>query len=197
MGNQQCLMIFTKNPILGSAKTRIGKVKGDKLALQIYQRLLLFTKELAAPLDCKKVVYFNKFIETAGIWDDRFEKRMQVEGNLGVKMSAAFEEEFITSDKILIIGSDCAELTHEDINSAFQHLEESDFVIGPAKDGGYYLLGMKRFHPFVFQNMPWSEEGLLTETINKIKSKGLSYHLSPVKSDIDYWEDWEELNWKL
>jgi rSAM/selenodomain-associated transferase 1 len=190
-------MIFTKNPILGTAKTRIGKVKGDELALEIYKRLLLYTKELTAPLSCKKVVYFNKHIELHGIWDDRFEKRIQVKGDLGDKMGAAFKEEFEISEKVLIIGSDCAELTEDDITRAFQLLEENDFVFGPAADGGYYLLGMVQFHSFLFENMPWSEEGLLEESIKKIENRGLSYQLLPTKSDIDYWEDWEKLNWDL
>ena len=112
-------------------------------------------------------------------------------------MSAAFQEEFVDSTKVIIIGSDCAELSSEDIEAAFSKLRDHDVVFGPAEDGGYYLLGMNAMHEELFHEMPWSQEGLLEETLRKTSALGLSHYELPTKSDIDYWEDWEKLGWSL
>ena len=88
------LLVFTKNTVLGTVKTRIGKEKGDEIALKVYKRLLDFTKKTVLNVNCKKTVFFNSFIEKEGIWDsETFEKKLQVVGNLGMKMSAAFKEQ--------------------------------------------------------------------------------------------------------
>lgn len=193
----RCLLVFTKNPILGSAKTRIGKVKGDDVALAVYKRLLRYTCDIASEASAKKVVYFNKFIEEEGIWDDGFSKRMQEEGDLGVKMAAAFNSEFSESTKVILIGSDCAEISSSDIEDAFEKLEKRDLVLGPAEDGGYYLIGMNAYYDSLFQDMPWSQENLLEKTLERASEEGLDFYMLPIKSDIDFWEDWERTGWQL
>ena len=197
VADEKCLVIFTKNPVLGSAKTRIGKVKGDDIALKVYNRLLDFTCTMASQVSGKKVVYFNHFIEEEGIWDDGYEKRLQVDGNLGAKMASAFEEEFTNSSRIILIGSDCAEISAKDIENAFEKLLNCDLVLGPAEDGGYYLIGMKENYHSLFEDMPWSEECLLEKTLEKAADEGLDFHILPLKTDIDFWEDWENLGWEL
>ena len=191
------LLIFTKNPILGTAKTRIGKVKGDVVALDIYRRLLKYTRDLVISLDVKKIVFFNQFIEEDGIWSDKsFGRKLQVEGDLGMKMSTAIMNEFSEgAQKVIIIGSDCADLCENDITRAFEQLDSHQVVIGPAVDGGYYLLGMDRYYPELFKNKPWSAENLLEETIAELENNKLGFYLLDEKSDIDYWEDWLKLGW--
>ncbi len=191
------LLIFTKNPIAGTVKTRISRVKGDDVALEVYQKLLQYTCQISMKVKAERTVFFNDHIESNGIWNENhFRKQMQVAGNLGLKMSAAFKNAFLSGcNKAVIIGSDCAEISENDIEQAFQLLDQSDFVIGPAVDGGYYLLGMKKFHKFIFENMPWSQEKLHAATVACISENGFDYRSLDTKSDIDYWEDWVKLGW--
>ncbi|WP_235296449.1 TIGR04282 family arsenosugar biosynthesis glycosyltransferase [Portibacter marinus] len=196
---KQKLIIFVKNAIPGTAKTRIGRIKGDDVAMKVYQRLLTYTRDLVKDLQVQKIVFYNKYIEHDGFWANHlFSKKLQVEGDLGQKMAHAFFNEFnekVTS--VVIIGSDCAELKEKDVKKAFQILENKDVVIGPAQDGGYYLLGMNEYYPELFEDKPWSQEDLLKETLATLDERGLTYELLDEKSDIDYWEDWIQLGWPL
>ena len=88
MKNEDCLIIFTKNLILGTVKTRIGKEKGDEIAFEVYKKLLHFTKDVASKVDSSKIVYFNHHIEEDGIWSgEEFGTAIQAIGHLGMKMS--------------------------------------------------------------------------------------------------------------
>ena len=86
-------------------------------------------------------------------------------------------------------------LTVEIVQNAFQKLETHDFVIGPADDGGYYLLGMRTFVPTVFDNVVWSTEQVFPKTIENIQQLNQTYALLPTLSDIDYEEDWKKYGW--
>ena len=92
--------------------------------------------------------------------------------------------------KVVIIGSDCAQLTSDILDSAFQKLETAPFVIGPSFDGGYYLLGMNRFEPSVFDEIEWSSSSVFQKTLEKITALGLEVSLLPALPDIDTEDDW-------
>jgi glycosyltransferase A (GT-A) superfamily protein (DUF2064 family) len=92
-------------------------------------------------------------------------------------------------EKIVIIGSDCFELTEALINKSFTDMEQNDVIIGPAKDGGYYLLGMKKLYPYLFFDKSWSSEKLLKETIKETEEHGLSVSLLPPLNDLDVLAD--------
>lgn len=185
------LLIFTKNLIKGTVKTRIAKDVGDEMALQIYKLLLAHTRDLVADLAVKKYVFYNRFIPKKDEWNPNvFEKRLQVTGDLGTKMSAAFQKTFEQGyEKVVIIGSDCADLQQQHVQIAFEALTTHDFVIGPAQDGGYYLLGMKAFYPSLFQNKQWSTANVLATTIQNIVELKKSYYLLPELSDVDFYQD--------
>jgi rSAM/selenodomain-associated transferase 1 len=105
-------------------------------------------------------------------------------------MSNAFAESFAAGyESICIIGTDCLELTAEILDQSFAELEISDTVIGPARDGGYYLLGMKQFHPDFFQNKAWSTDNVYSETIRDFENKAMSYSILPLLRDIDEIKD--------
>lgn len=191
--NNSVLLIFTKNPELGKCKTRLASTLGDEKALEIYVQLLDHTKNFSERVDCDKHVYYSKSIPKTDRWSSSvFDKRLQVEGDLGLKMNHAFKESFTAGyDKVVIIGSDCAEINEEDIDLAFKSLDEYDVVIGPAIDGGYYLLGMRELNSFLFQNKSWSTPKLIEETITDLKEHKKNVKLLKEKSDIDYEEDLE------
>ncbi|WMX16591.1 MULTISPECIES: TIGR04282 family arsenosugar biosynthesis glycosyltransferase [unclassified Aureispira] len=191
MNKKGLLMIFAKNPILGTAKTRLAASVGDKKALEIYQFLLQHTAHLTAAANGDKRVFYSNHIASDDAFSDKqFSKTLQEKGDLGKKMQAGFEVAFADNyERVLIIGSDCYELTTEIINQAFEALLNHDFVIGPAKDGGYYLLGMRRLEPAIFQNKAWSTEGLYQATINDFNTLNYSFVELPLLSDVDYLED--------
>ena len=190
------IIVFAKNPIPGRVKTRIGNVKGHDIALEIYLQLLKFTRNLISEINAEKLIYIQDNIEKDEFWTETdFKMRLQAEGDLGRKMGKALENEMEADSSVLLIGSDCGELKPEDLILAFDKLKEVDIVIGPAKDGGYYLIGMKMLHPEIFSDMPWSKPDLLNKTLSKIIEADLCYFLLPEKNDIDHWEDWIKLDW--
>ncbi len=185
------LMIFVKNPVPGKAKTRLAASIGDQKALDIYKFLLSYTAYIASEVESTRTVYYSSYIEKNDMFSpNQFHKSIQSDGDLGVKMNEAFDYSFHQGySKNVIIGSDCYELNHDIIKGAFQMLDEKDFVIGPAADGGYYLLGMKQKEPAIFQNKHWSSSRLYADTLIDFEAFGYSYHELPTLSDIDYIED--------
>jgi len=109
---------------------------------------------------------------------------------LGARMSHAFHWGFEQGyEQICIIGSDCATLTTEILEGAYAVLDEKDFVIGPAKDGGYYLLGMSDFYPKVFEDKVWSTAEVRKEAIADLEAGKKSYDLLTELSDVDVVDD--------
>ncbi|MEM9887395.1 MAG: TIGR04282 family arsenosugar biosynthesis glycosyltransferase [Bacteroidota bacterium] len=195
---QQTLLIFIKNPELGKAKTRIAQAVGDEKALQIYLELLAHTRKVAKAVNANRHLYYSRFIDESDEWTRQdFQKFLQSKGTLGTRMAQAFQTAFQTSEKVLIIGSDCASLSTEIVTKAFDALDRHDFVLGPATDGGYYLLGMKKFQPSVFEAIAWSTAQVFPTTIQRIEALEQSYFLLPELSDIDHWEDWLKYGWKI
>jgi hypothetical protein len=140
-------------------------------------------------LKVEKSVYYSEAIWQDDIWDATiYQKKLQSDGDLGVKMASAFQEGFEAGfEKIIVIGSDMYDLNEGDIENAFSQLSKTDFVIGPAEDGGYYLLGMKTLEPSVFKNKEWGTETVLKATINDLKNKNRI--LLDTRNDVDYYED--------
>lgn len=192
------LLIFIKNPTLGKVKTRLASTVGEERALQIYLALLQHTRRIAQSLPVHRQLFYSDYIDLADEWPlVDFEKRMQAPGSLGERMAQAFQEAFVQADRVVIIGSDCASLSKEVVTTAFDLLHHHDFVIGPALDGGYYLLGMRSFFPEVFEKIAWSTVEVFPATLERIKALGKTHALLPTLSDIDYEEDWAKYGWAL
>ena len=186
------VIVFVKNPELGKVKTRLAATVGDEKALDIYNRLVAYTREVLLGSDAvDAIVYYSSFIDRKDEWSNvRFEKRLQVQGGLGDKITAAVQESFNDYEKIIIIGSDCPQLTKVHIQDAIAYLNTNNVVIGPSKDGGYYLLGMDHYYPSLFQDIPWSTETVAMDTLQQAEALGLRTHQLEILSDIDYEEDW-------
>ncbi len=183
------LIIFAKNPELGKVKTRLAATIGHKKALQVYIKLLIHTRSIALPFIKSTIFYFTNDTEKTEGWS-QFNQRLQSGNSLGARMSNALKESFDEeNDKVLIIGTDCYEITSEVISNAFRALDDNDVVIGPAEDGGYYLLGMKRFYPEFFMNKKWSTETVFIDTIEDVKRLGLTHKNLPTLTDIDTEQD--------
>ena len=183
------LMIFTRNPELGRCKTRLAASVGDEIALEIYTFLLRHTAKVAEQVNAVKKVCFSEKIGAGELWDPKvFQMDIQEGSDLGQRMARAFEQGFREGyRRIIIIGSDMFDLSTEDLNAAFKILEDRDFVLGPALDGGYYLLGMTRFKPDLFAGKTWGTNTVLEDTLADLD--GETFALLPLRNDIDVLED--------
>lgn len=189
--SKELLLIFVKKPEAGKVKTRLAATVGKQKALEIYQRLLQHTHDITQPLRCNKIVYYAPEIQRGDLWEEAtFQKAQQTAGDLGEKMLQAFKAGFANNhQRVCIIGSDCYQLTTAIIERAFDLLNHHDVVLGPSKDGGYYLLGMAQLHEMLFHEKQWSTSSVCNSTISDIKKANLSYALLPELIDVDQEED--------
>lgn len=187
--SKNALIIFTRNPELGKCKTRLATTIGDEAALEIYKFLIVHTVKISTGVTADKFVYYSESRRVNDYWnDDVFSKKVQRGDDLGIKMENAFNEVFsLGYERAIIIGSDMYDMTSEDINEAFQKLASNNFVLGPAEDGGYYLLGMKTINSEIFRNKNWGTETVQKATLTDLKDESVA--LLTEKNDIDYYED--------
>ncbi|MDG2194394.1 MAG: TIGR04282 family arsenosugar biosynthesis glycosyltransferase [Polaribacter sp.] len=187
----ELLFVFVRNPELGKVKTRLATAVGDKTALTIYKFLLEHTKKTTQHLPCDKAVYYSVNIRERDIWHkNTYQKHLQKGADLGSRMQQAFINSFADGyEKVVIIGSDLPDLEEQHILEAFQQLNTNDVVLGPAKDGGYYLLGMKKLHPNIFQNKKWGTASVRKETLKDLKK--VTVHLLEELNDVDVRKDIE------
>ncbi len=187
------LMIFVKNLIPGMVKTRLAKDIGIDKALDVYNELVLHTHKITKKIEVDKAIYYSEYVELEDIWDSGDYKLTSQKGfTLGDKMHNAFEEAFESYKKVVIIGSDCYDLNSKIIKTSLEILEENNVVVGPAKDGGYYLLGMSKFFPQLFADKAYSTENVLKELLEEAENLQLSVYQLPVLNDIDTLEDLNE-----
>lgn len=184
------LIIFVKNPVLGKVKTRLAKTIGNEKALQVYKNLMAHTQQVAIDTETSRYLFYDTEIAHNDEWQQtHFIKGLQASGDLGDRIGAAFQTVFSKKEKVIIIGSDCPEISSDIIEEAFDKLDLADVVIGPTHDGGYYLIGMKAYHASLFEDIAWSTEQVLTQTKEKITQQGLLFTLLKQLSDLDYEED--------
>lgn len=187
------LLIFTRNPELGKCKTRLAAKIGDKTALEVYEFLLRHTVSFTRDLNVKKQVFYSETVWENDIWENSiYQKNLQEGADLGLKMLHAFKEGFEAGfKKIIIIGSDMFDLSRGDLETAFAKLDQYNYVIGPAEDGGYYLLGMTALEQKLFLDKSWGQNTVLGDTLLDLKNE--EFLLLPEKNDIDHYEDIKHL----
>lgn len=181
------LLIFVKHPVPGKVKTRLGATLGHKTAVAVYQQLLEYTCSISESVKADKAIWYGNDFPEEDLWSKAGYPRFGQEGDdLGARMQQAFEWGFAQAyKKIQIIGSDCASLTSEIINEGFSILDRHDFVIGPAEDGGYYLLGMNTPYYAVFRSRKWSTPQVLADTVEDLRMGGKNFLCLPTLSDVD------------
>ncbi|MCP4442205.1 MAG: glycosyltransferase [Aureispira sp.] len=189
------LIVFVKNPALGRAKTRLAASIGDEKALEVYKFLLEYTRTTTQATNADKVVFYTDFVDKSDSFDSTaFQKQLQIQDDdLGERMYNAFEYAFGQGyERVLLIGSDCYELSTDILNNAFDELKEHEFVIGPANDGGYYLVGMNRLEKKIFTHKTWSTAEVFGNTVQDFENIEATYAILPMLTDIDYLEDMSE-----
>lgn len=183
------LIIFTRNPELGKVKTRLAKGVGDENALTIYKTLLEHTRDVVSQINCTKRVGYSVKVRPTDIWpSEDFDKFEQEGEDLGDRMYRAFAKAYQDNfSKVLIVGSDLYDLRPQHIEAAFEALNSHEVVIGPAQDGGYYLLGMRSLVKDVFYNKKWGGDTVFKSTMKDLK--GYSVHQLETLNDIDHAQD--------
>ncbi len=188
---KEVVLVFQKNAILGKVKTRLASGMGELRALEIYRHLIQLTYSALEGVPASIWTYFSDFIPESS--HPSVEKCFVQEGqDLGERMANAFARSFeLGMDKVVLIGTDCPTLQSHHLNEAFEALTHSDLVVGPATDGGYYLIGMNHRADYLFEGISWSTSQVLSETLNVASQHGLTTTLLCELDDIDTQEDWQ------
>lgn len=187
---------MSKAPEPGRAKTRLIPVLGEEGAAGLYAQLVqeclaLCTTAALCPVDiwCSPSPEHPFFRQCRQ--DYPVDLHSQTDGDLGARMSSAFQSTLQGAEAAVMIGADCPDLCATDIEAAFDALDAgADIVLGPAEDGGYYLIGMRRLHASVFEDIPWGTPGVLALTQQRIRKQGLDSYNLPERKDLDTPEDY-------
>jgi rSAM/selenodomain-associated transferase 1 len=192
---EEKLVIFAKAPRLGQVKSRLAADIGPEAALVAYHNILLRLFNSLATVDSVEICHTpaNAGPELAHFAVNKvWRTAQQVEGDLGQKLAAAFGDAFAQGySRVVIIGSDCPYVTIHDISDAFKSLQEKPLVLGPATDGGYWLIGLNRMVEELFEKMPWSSDLLLEKTVEKARDLDMPFQLLRELRDIDEMPDWQ------
>lgn len=187
------LIVFVKNMQKGKVKTRLAKTIGNQGALEVYKELVKTTELAVKDIAVDKRVYFSQTSVDTN-WENEF-RAVQQGKDLGERMYQAFKKGFEDGyERIVLIGSDLPDINKALIKEAFLKLQKAKVVFGPAQDGGYYLIGLTTMYSFIFENKPWSQPGLLHQTLSEIKQHNIGVKLLPTLNDIDTFEDLENSN---
>lgn len=196
----KAILVFQKNLIAGRTKTRLAATIGNEKALFVYKQLISITTNVLINLPFDKLIYYSEFIPL-DIEDKEIETTaktlvlVQHGNDLGARMLNSFSDQFkMGYSRLIIIGTDCPDLNSELLLNAFNALESHDIVIGPAADGGYYLLGMSKLYPELFEGVEWSTSEVYGQTVDIISKLGLSFSLMPVLRDLDNEDDLKYFN---
>ena len=187
------LLIFLKYPTPGKVKTRLAASVGDQAASDMYRACTEVTLERLAVLCENSILCVDPpdAIDATRAWlGDQWTIRAQQGRTLGERLAHAIGEVFADgAQRVVTIGTDSPWLTAANIEEAFESLRASDVVIGPTEDGGYYLIGLSRSIPALFDGIAWSTSAVYQETINTARTLGLRIHTLPSGYDIDRPED--------
>ncbi|MCG8386018.1 MAG: TIGR04282 family arsenosugar biosynthesis glycosyltransferase [Cytophagales bacterium] len=176
-------------------KTRLAKTLGDEMALAIYLKLINHTQNVVKAVDADVAVYYSDYVDTEDNWNNAYIKKRQHGKDLGEKMFNAISAGLnMGYASVCLVGTDIYELTPGIIDGAFDKLNKSDVVIGPARDGGYYLIGMTRPDAKVFDISAWSTSSVLEETLLRVQEQGLGCAMLEALGDIDTEEDLQGTN---
>lgn len=190
------LVIFTRYPEAGTTKTRLipalGAEQAARLQRQMTEHMITQTRSFRSSQELSVEVQFSG--GTASQMRDWLGKGLhyqkQPDGDLGYRLIRAFYRGFRSgAERVVIIGSDCPELRAKHLTQAYERLQNQDLVLGPAQDGGYYLIGMTQTHRALFHNIDWGTERVFRQTVAIAKHHHLSLSYLETLQDVDRPED--------
>lgn len=186
------LLVFAKSPEKGKVKTRLAKDLGEEKAFEIYLSLLEHIKNVSGLSGIDRILAYSGRFNQQDPFFPADSYIAQKGNDLGERMHNALLEAIMKyKTATVLIGVDLPGLTTDILQNAFDLLNSNDVVIGPAEDGGYYLIGMKEAQWPLFQNMSWSHSKVLEDTLKRCEQLGLSYDFVDRLNDIDTFDDWK------
>jgi hypothetical protein len=184
------ITIFAKAPVPGQVKTRLIPALGEAGAARLAYRMLLDTvaEAVAANLAIPELCTEPHPLEPE--WEpflppDQLRFTAQGEGDLGERLARAAKRTLLLGEHVLLIGTDCPGLDRHRMREAALALQEHDAIVHPTEDGGYALLGLRRFDPSLFENIAWSTADVAAETIARIRALGWSLRIGATLRDVD------------
>lgn len=193
--SKSALIILGKFPKKGNVKTRLAQTLGEEKAVEIYKQCAekVFFEIQQLRNEIPPFFYYGNVEDKSAIKEwigDKFSCIDPKSNDIEKHLLNAFTEKFEDgAKKVVSIATDVPGLTAEIIREAFKNLENHDVVLGPDHNGGFYLFGIKKFYPGLFEYKYKNPENMFNEEIERIKSFGLSYHILPELIDIDTHED--------
>lgn len=196
MMKDEALLVFARHPEKGKVKTRLARGIGDTKALAVYEAMLAATL-LLAHAQAKRGRAVGIWVDPPdrletfrGSWGKDLDCRPQPQGPLGERLAVAeAETRREGASRVVLIGSDCPQLEERHLEEAFATLRTAPSVLGPALDGGYYLIGLSREIPGIFEGIPWSTPAVLARTLEKLERSGIRPELLETLSDVDEAKD--------
>lgn len=199
MMDDACILLFVKAPEKGRVKTRLAREMGDEFALRLHESMVLDSIDMLEQAAFPYRICYTPIgaLEQMQTWLGRDKAFMPQSGNdVGERMECAFAGMFREGKKrVVITGSDIPGMNATILGQAFDALNGSDAVIGPALDGGYYLIGFteKGFAPGVFRRLAWGTNSVFQETMGKLAQSARTVRVLPQLSDVDCRDDLKDL----
>lgn len=195
------LGLFAKKPQAGQVKTRLAAATSPEWTAQVAEALLLDLLDRLSVVPARRILAFTPAqaeADFASFAAGRFELVAQSEGHLGQRLSTFMEEHFRQgAESVVVLGTDSPTVPLEYIEQAFEELTKVEVVLGPALDGGYYLLGCAHPFPLLFEHIPWGTSRVLAETVARLADSSGRLSLLPPWYDVDTLDDWQMLQGHL
>jgi rSAM/selenodomain-associated transferase 1 len=195
----QSLGLFVRHPVPGKVKTRLATELGETLAAEIYSAFIADLADRFRGITAERILCFcpdsaesrQYFQSIAG---KEYRLWLQPDADLGMRMQRFFEDHICGADRrAVIIGSDSPTVPRDYVEQAFAALRGADCVLGPATDGGFYLIGMRGRAWPVFSGIDWSTVRVLDQTVQRLRDCEARLALLPVWYDVDTRDDWQML----
>lgn len=188
------LGVFAKQPVAGACKTRLAARMGNEAAAEVARAFLLDTVERFATVGDRRCVAYAPGTPVARsdfekVCGGRYELWPQPDASLGVRLGAFVEQGLAVESRVVIIGTDSPTLPVELVRRAFELLDQRDCVLGPATDGGFCLIGLRRWQPGLLDGIEWSSSRVLSQVVGRLDEHGFSLGLLPPWYDVDTWDD--------
>lgn len=190
-----CTLVLVRAPEKGKVKTRLSKIIGNEIALNVYKRFVVDITATLQNIECNITICYHPSHAQFRIthWlGDSYAYSAQKGNNIGERMANAFIRSFSKGfQHVILVGADIPDLTEKIIDEAFSSLQKYPAVLGPALDGGYYLIGFNAnsFIPEIFKNITWGTGRVCEQTLTVFDKKKLQVHMLPIWRDIDTYED--------
>lgn len=189
------LAVLAKAPRAGTVKTRLAEATSADWAARVAAAFIHDTVRRLGQVAARRFLLVSPmdsisyFLPVAG---ERFSILLQGDGDLGLRLERFFQAQLTPAAKVVVVGSDSPTLPIAYVEEAFALLSQADIVLGPASDGGYYLLGLARGIPSIFHGIDWGSERVLEQTISRLETN-CQLALLPPWYDVDTLADWHKL----